>query len=106
MFDVRRFWLGTAGYGVTIGAVIVAVCVAFNAFIGMPRQGDRPQQIVTQSAPVQGSGGNSAVPPPSPLIHRNPAPTNTAVAPQIFVPEPLIVPEPRSTRRVRSRERF
>ena len=117
MFDLRKFWLGTAVYVLIIGVVIAAVCAAFNAFIGMPSK--RYQQVVTQPAPIQAWGGKggpveiereatapSALPLP-PLVHRTTPATNIAVAmtppqiivrePQIIVPEPLIVPERNST---------
>jgi hypothetical protein len=113
MFDLRKFWLGTAAYGLIIGVVIAAVGAAFSAFIGMPTKGY--QQVVTQTAPIQAEGGKgvpveierevaapSALPLP-PLVHRPPA-TTTAVAmtpPQIIMrPVPqIIVPEPKSPRR-------
>ena len=93
-----------------IGAVIAAVGVAFNAFIGMPSK--EYQQVVTRTAaPIQAGNGmempieierDVAVPgrlPLSPLVHRTPA-TNIEVAmPQLIVPKPLIVREPKSTRR-------
>src|ERR1700704_2273202 len=97
MFDLRKFWLGIAMYGLIIGVVIAAVGAAFNAFIGMPTNGYR--QAGTQTAPIQAEGGKgvpvaigrevaapSALPLP-PLVHRPPA-TNTAVAmtpPQIIM---------------------
>ena len=120
MFDLRRFWLGTVVYGLMIGAVIAAAFVAFRAFIGLPTQGPSPQVVTQQPAPIQATAGKGvpveierksaapAVPPPSPppsppAVQRKPAPNVAAAMPQIFVPEPLIVPEPRSSRRGGSR---
>jgi hypothetical protein len=109
MFDLRKFWLGTAAYVLITGVVIAAVGAAFNAFIGIPTKGN--QQAVTPTAPIQATGGKGvpveiereiAAPralPLSPSVQRTPA-TNIAVSvPQLAVPKPLIVPEPRSTRR-------
>ena len=112
MFDLRKFWLATAMYGLIIGVVIAAVGAAFSAFIGMPTKGY--QQVVTQTAPIQAEGGKGvpveierevAAPgalPVSPLAHRTPA-TNIAATmtpPQTIVHGPqIIVPERKSTRR-------
>lgn len=108
MFDLRKFWLATAAYGLTIGLVIAAVCVAFATFIGMPTKGY--QQTVTQPADqLEGANGvraeirreaaAPAAPPAIPLAHRTPAANIVAEMPQLVVPKPLIVPEPGSTRR-------
>jgi hypothetical protein len=109
MFDLRKFWVGTLVFVLIIGVVIAAVSAAFNAFIGMPTKGY--QQVVTQTKPIQAADGKGvpveierevAAPPApslSPLVPRKIA-TDIAVAmPQMFEPKPLIVPEPKSTRR-------
>jgi hypothetical protein len=109
MFDLPKFWVGTSVFVLIIGVVIAAVSAAFNAFIGMPTKGY--QQVVTQTAPIQAADGKggpvkierevaaSAALPLSPLVHRKIA-TDIAVAmPKLFEPKPLIVPEPKSTRR-------
>jgi hypothetical protein len=109
MFDLPKFWVGTSVFVLIIGVVIAAVSTAFNAFIGMPTKGY--QQVVTQTAPIQAAGDKGvpieierAIAAPaalllSPLVNRKVA-TDIAVGmPKIFEPKPLIVPEPKSTRR-------
>ena len=112
MFDLRKFWLGTAAYVLIIGVVIAAVGAAFNAFIGLPAKGS--QQAVTPTAPIQVWGGKVApveiereVAAPSALarsslVHHTPVTNITVAVPQIIVPEPLIAPEHKSTRQGRS----
>ena len=105
MFDLPKFWLGTAVYVLIIGVVIAGVGVSFNVLIGMPAK-DPYKQVVRQTesskaTPVEikrEPAAPSALP-LSPLVRRTPA-TDIAVAmPQIFEPKPLIVPEPKSTGR-------
>ena len=98
MFDLRKFWLGTAVYVLIIGVVIAVVAAAFNTFIGMPTK--EYQQVVTQTAPIQGGKvvpveikredkAPSALPLP-PLVHRTTPATNVAEAmtpPQTIVRE-------------------
>jgi hypothetical protein len=114
MFDLRKFWLGTAVYVLITGVVTAAVGAAFYVFIGVPATGlptNGSQQVVTPTAPIQAAGAK-AVPveierqiaapgalPLSPLVHRTPATNIAASMPQLSVPKSLIVPEPRSTRR-------
>jgi len=109
MFDVRKFWLGTAVYVLITGLAIAAVGAAFHVFIGLPSRGYQP--VVTQTAPIQATSGKGvpvdierevAAPgalPVSPLVHRTPATNIAASMPQLVAPKPLIVPEPRSPRR-------
>src|ERR1700709_2622916 len=108
MFDLPKFWLGTALYVVIIGVVIAVVGAAFNTFIGMPAK--EYHQIVTQTAPMHGDKvvpveitredkAPSVLPLP-PSVPRTPA-TNAAEAmtpPQTVVREiQIIVPEPKPT---------
>jgi hypothetical protein len=109
MFDLPKFWLGTALYVLIIGVVIAVVGAAFNTFIGIPAK--EYHQVVTHRAPIQGSKvvpveitrekAPSVLPLP-PSVHRTPT-TNAAEAmtpPQTVVREiQIIVPEPKSTRR-------
>ena len=115
IFDLRKFWLATAVYGLIIGGTIAAVGAAFHAFIGMPTKAFQP--VVTPAAPIQASGGKAApvaierkiaapgeLPPSAPV---RPAPAAniavTSTPPEFNLPLPqIIVPEPRSTRRGRS----
>ena len=112
MFDLRKFWLGTAVYVLIIGGVIASACVGFNFLFGMPAKETHPR-TVTQTETVQSTSGKgapveinreSAAPaavPRSPYVR--PAPTaNIAAAmtpPQIAVPEiQIIAPERKPTR--------
>jgi hypothetical protein len=113
MFDLRKFWLGIAVYGLIVGVVIAAVGAAFSALIGMPSQ--EHQQVVIPAAPIQAQDGKAvpveierevaapAAPTPSPVVPRPPAPNRAAALKpsQIAMPPvpQIIVPEPRSTRR-------
>ena len=108
MFDLRKFWLVTAASVLTIGLVTAAIGAAFFAFIGMPT--NENQQVVTQTAPIQvlrdavpvaserEAAARSALP-PSPVVHHAPATKISVPSPQIITPKPIIVPEPKSTRR-------
>ena len=111
MFDLRRFWLGTAAYVLIIGAVIAAGGAAFNAFIGLPAKVH--QQAVMPTAQILPSG-SKVVPvgiergvvapgalPRSSMVQQAPATNIAVVVPQIIVPEPLIMREPNSARRGR-----
>jgi hypothetical protein len=113
MFDLRKFWLGAAVYGLIVGGVIVAAGAAFNTFIGMPTKVG--EQVVAPTAPIQVGGGNAVpvetaqeVATPEALAQaptvRRPPVTSIAATPSppkmIMPPVPqIIVPEPRSTRR-------
>src|SRR4029079_8359352 len=109
MFDLRKFWLATTAYGLVIGVVIAAVCVAFATFISLPTK-EFPQ-IVTQPATIRLEGGKGVraeiqrdvaaprAPPASPLPPLTPTANIVAEMPQLVVPKPRIVPEPGSTRR-------
>jgi hypothetical protein len=119
VFDLRKFWLGTAVYIFIIGVAIAAVGGAFSALIGMPTKGY--QQVVTQTAPIQAAGSKEvpveterevAAPgaqlranlivepapdvdldrpplPLSPLVRRTPAPNITAMTPPQIIMSPV-----------------
>jgi hypothetical protein len=104
IFDLRKFWLGTAAFVLISGAVIAAVGAVFNAFIGMPLK--RSGQLAPQMAPAQASGAPppKALPLPSLARHTQATvvkPPEPEPEPQIIMPPvpQIIVPEPRSSRR-------
>ena len=121
MFDLRRFWLGTAVYVLIIGAVIAGVCLGFNALIGMPAK-ETYRQAVTPTESSQGTTGKgmpaefkrrepatSAAAPVYPQVRRAPA-ANMAAAmtpAQIAVPDiKIIAPERRAAKGAGARSRF
>jgi len=50
MFDLRKFWLAAAMYGLIVIAVTAAVGATLSAFIGLPKE---RRESVTKSVPVQ-----------------------------------------------------
>jgi hypothetical protein len=106
MFDLPRFWLVTAVYVFITGAVVAAAGGAFYALVGMPANESRPD--VTQlnrpaAPPVQTKSAEIepevASPAPRPRLVPALPSTMDVTMPQLYVPAPLIVPEPRSNRR-------
>jgi hypothetical protein len=119
MFNLTKFWLGTAAYVVIIGAVIAAACVIFASFVGKPADGEA-EQFATQPASIPDSKAESvqdskatpaeikpAVAAPSaapmaPVARRKPATSIAEAIPPLRTTVPdlqIIVPEPRSNRR-------
>jgi hypothetical protein len=113
MFDLRMFWLRTAMFVLIIGAVIAAVGGAFHALIGVTTSGS--PKVAPQAAKIQAPdetrvpvaierevAAPKPVPPPS-LVHR--AQATVAMTPESQMTMPpvpqIIVPEPRTSRRVR-----
>jgi hypothetical protein len=106
MFDLRRFWLGTAVYVFITGAVVAAAGGAFYALVGMPSKESRPDvtqlsrpaapRVQTKSAEIE---PEVASPAPRPRLAPTAPGTMDVTMPQLFDPAPLIVPEPRSNRR-------
>ena len=52
---MRKFWMGTAAYVLTIGGVIWGTYAGFNALIGMPVKAST--QAVAQMEPIQRTSG-------------------------------------------------
>jgi hypothetical protein len=128
MFNLTRFWLGTAAYVIAIGGVIAAAGFIFSAFIGGPAE-DPPLHTVTQPAPVEAGKpaedakpvqDNNAEPAEKRAVAAPSAPPTPPSAPRKpkasvadvgttarTLPDiQIIVPEPRSGGRGASRQGF
>ena len=105
MFDLRKFWLGTAIYVSVIGVVTAALGAAFYVLIGVSAPPTaRVQTSGDKGIPVESSrdvAAPRAVTRPS-LVHQTPVIDTATTMPQLVAPKPIIVEERASSQRSRS----